>query len=197
MCLCDLDVPTVAKYLPDIFCLHLDQLWIIKNDFTYNFILKCYCYCVKVCVCAHVCLPMIYVSANQRAEGKLCGQFSHLPFLSWELNLVIWLASCTLFGPQLFSYFKYEIVVRHCIDKQDVLSCYIGWAQIGRPLNLFRMHKSGPECTNVYRSWWTDSTKCMFFSSSLMIWIQPRRKSSEGFFSDNWNLSSCEQIDMR
>ena len=75
-----------------------------------------------LCESAHVCLPMIYVSAAQRAEGKLCGQFSHLPFLSLELNLVIWLASCTLFGP----YFKCEIAVRHRINKQDVLSCYIG-----------------------------------------------------------------------
>lgn len=153
-------------------------------------LLLCESVCMCTCVFAHdIC------ECRPESRGKIVWSVLSfaLPVLETELGH---LACCMHFiRPSVFSYFECEIAVRHRIDKQDVLSCYIGWAQTGRPLNLFRMHKSGPECTNVCWSWWTDSTKCMFFSSSLMIWIEPQRKCSEAFFSDNWNLSSCEQID--
>lgn len=91
-------------------------------------LLLCESVCMCTCVFAHdIC------ECQPESRGKIVWSvFSFaLPVLGTELGHL----ACFMhfIRPQLFSYFKYEIVVRHCIDKQDVLSCYIGWAQIGRP----------------------------------------------------------------
>lgn len=147
-------------------------------------LLLCESVCMCTCVFAHdIC------ECRPESRGKTVWSVLSftLPVLGFELGRL----ACFMHFIRPSIVFLFQVWNSGKTPYRQI-GCFvvIYWpSQIVRPLTLFRTHKSGPEHMDICWSWWADNTKCLFFSSSLMIWTQPRRKYSEAFFRDNWNFS--------